>query len=640
MDTPGSVEVLVYLLGKDQLYDEHLSNQIVQMLCVMVFEAEDLIGVEEMVRDDDESYRPDLKAAVPRRVLDAFRTMQTRCNENVAFEGFTSALRHAKDLSTSLNYLQLLIQILNASPSLQSRMIIWGTLLLYVVCHLSLFLSLALPPPNVFLHTPTYPHTQIGTLKRVDLIGACYHVTKKWRTKLRGDGNSKEEDYNTELDFMHVSKEKPLSNVDRAKFEGILTDFDMAFNEELLYQRNEDMQSQSSQFKSAGIEQLLQEFKSAVTPNVRKNVEMMIRSLTLTLTQTGDTPFGTKLTKALAAQTEKAVSCVYGGNVDMLKMDEKERKRLLEQYNTDMEDKKYKEKALKRQFEEANEKVEKTQKRLGEIEEKLANKIAENIRLTEENDTLQGSKQEMSKSLTSMKSMYDNDLASREKLQTRCDDLNREKTNLENKITELETRLAHKRKPTSPDISSSSSEKVSELEIQLEAKVKAVTKITKELSESRSMIQSLKDSLSARDDELKKLRENPPTLMTSTSSTTGPPEIPTKQSQDGEETKEEKTSDDSDVPEGFKPEFCPMIVALTTSKHLKKWKALSSLSKGKPLGVKPEDVPVEIAEEFVNTFIPSVRGVTLSLSLTISHTHIHIRYVQCSNRKVRKESVS
>jgi len=421
---------------------------------------------------------------------------------------------------------------------------------------------------------------------------------------------------------MHVSKEKPLSNVDRAKFEGILTDFDMAFNEELLYQRNEDMQSQSSQFKSAGIEQLLQEFKSAVTPNVRKNVEMMIRSLTLTLTQTGDTPFGTKLTKALAAQTEKAVSCVYGGNVDMLKMDEKERKRLLEQYNTDMEDKKYKEKALKRQFEEANEKVEKTQKRLGEIEEKLANKIAENIRLTEENDTLQGSKQEMSKSLTSMKSMYDNDLASREKLQTRCDDLNREKTNLENKITELETRLAHKRKPTSPDISSSSSEKVSELEIQLEAKVKAVTKITKELSESRSMIQSLKDSLSARDDELKKLRENPPTLMTSTSSTTGPPEIPTKQSQDGEETKEEKTSDDSDVPEGFKPEFCPMIVALTTSKHLKKWKALSSLSKGKPLGVKPEDVPVEIAEEFVNTFIPSVRGVTLSLSLTISHTHI------------------
>ena len=320
-------------------------------------------------------------------------------------------------------------------------------------------------------HTHTHTHTlenharkRSGTFKRVDLIGACYHVTKKWRNRLRGDERgdegSKEEDFNTELDFMYTSRSAPLDNAERAKFEGILTDFDMAFNEELLYMRNDDMQSQSSQFGSAGIEKLLQEFKGAVTPNVRKNIEMMIRSLTLTLTQTGDTPFGTKITKALATQTEKAVSCVYGGNVDMIKMDDKERKRLLEQYNTDVEDRKYKEKALKRQFEEANQQIEKTQNRLKEIEEKLANKIADNIRLTEENEGLQGSKKEMSKSLTSMKSMYDHDLASREKLQSHCDDLVREKTNLENKITELETRLAHKRKPTSPDVSATS-EKVS-----------------------------------------------------------------------------------------------------------------------------------------------------------------------------------
>ena len=220
---------------------------------------------------------------------------------------------------------------------------------------------------------------------------------------------------------MYTSKSTPLSNAERALYEGILTDFDLVFNDELLYMRNEDMQSQSSQFGSAGIEKLLQEFKGAVTPNTRKNVEMMLRSLTLTLTQIGDTPFGTKLTKALAAQTEKAVSCVYGGNVDMLKMDDKERKRLLDQYNTDMEDRKYKEKALKRQFEEANENMAKTKKRLGEIEEKLANKIAENIRLANENESLQGSKKEMSKSLTSMKSMYDQDLSSREKLQSRCE---------------------------------------------------------------------------------------------------------------------------------------------------------------------------------------------------------------------------
>ena len=105
----------------------------------------------------------------------------------------------------------------------------------------------------------------------------------------------------------------------------------------------------------------------------------------------------------------------------MLKMDDKERKRLVEQYNTDMEDRKYKEKALRRQFEEASENMEKTKKRLVEIEEKLANKIADNIRLTEENDTLQGSKNEMTKSLKSMKSMYDQDLSSREKLQSRCE---------------------------------------------------------------------------------------------------------------------------------------------------------------------------------------------------------------------------
>ena len=111
----------------------------------------------------------------------------------------------------------------------------------------------------------------------------------------------------------------------------------------------------------------------------------------------------------------------YGGNVDMLQMDDKERKRLVEQYNTDMEDRKYKEKALRRQFEEASENMEKTKKRLVEIEEKLANKIADNIRLTEENDTLQGSKNEMTKSLKSMKSMYDQDLSSREKLQSRCE---------------------------------------------------------------------------------------------------------------------------------------------------------------------------------------------------------------------------
>ena len=99
--------------------------------------------------------------------------------------------------------------------------------------------------------------------------------------------------YNTELDFMYTSKSTPLSNAERALYEGILTDFDLVFNDELLYMRNEDMQSQSSQFGSAGIEKLLQEFKGAVTPNTRKNVEMMLRSLTLTLTQTGDTPFGT-----------------------------------------------------------------------------------------------------------------------------------------------------------------------------------------------------------------------------------------------------------------------------------------------------------------------------------------------------------
>ena len=113
MDTPGSVEVLVYLLGKDHLYvvfdfvhsplslmlrnltptlehryAEEISNKIVEMLTVMVFEAEDLIGVEELRRDQDESYTVDLKAAVPRRVTDAFRKMQDRCKENVAFEGF------------------------------------------------------------------------------------------------------------------------------------------------------------------------------------------------------------------------------------------------------------------------------------------------------------------------------------------------------------------------------------------------------------------------------------------------------------------------------------------------------------------------------------------------------------------------
>eukprot|EP00938_MAST-03A_sp_MAST-3A-sp1_P001608 g1608.t1 len=256
MDTPGSVEVLVYLLGKDHLYAEDISNKIVEMLTVMVFEAEDLIGVEELRRDQDESYSVDLKAAVPRRVTDAFRNMQDRCKENVAFEGFSSALRHAKHLQTSLNYLQLLVQILNATPSLQNRMILWST------------------------------------FKRVDLIGGCYHVTKKWRSKLRGDESSKENDeYNTELDFMYTSKSTPLSNAERALYEGILTDFDLVFNDELLYMRNEDMQSQSSQFGSAGIEKLLQEFKGAVTSNTRKNVEMMLRSLTLTLTQTGDTPF-------------------------------------------------------------------------------------------------------------------------------------------------------------------------------------------------------------------------------------------------------------------------------------------------------------------------------------------------------------
>ena len=128
MDTPGSVEVLVYLLGKDHLYAEELSNKIVEMLCVMVFEAEDLIGVEELRREEDESYSVDLKAAVPRRVVDAFRKMQDRCKENVAFEGFSSAIRYAKNLKTSLNYLQLLIQIINATPSLQNRMILWGTI--------------------------------------------------------------------------------------------------------------------------------------------------------------------------------------------------------------------------------------------------------------------------------------------------------------------------------------------------------------------------------------------------------------------------------------------------------------------------------------------------------------------------------
>ena len=129
----------------------------------------------------------------------------------------------------------------------------------------------------------------------------------------------------------------------------------------------------------------------------------------------------------------------------------------------------------------------------------------------------------------------------------------------------------------------------------------AVEKITKELSESRTMIQSLKDSISARDEELKKLRENPPAIPVKKN------DQQQQQQKQGDESKEEKKSDD--VPEGFKPEFCPLIVTLTTSKHLKKWKALSSLMKGKPLGVKPEDVSNEIAEEFVNTFIPSVRGV-------------------------------
>ena len=126
----------------------------------------------------------------------------------------------------------------------------------------------------------------------------------------------------------------------------------------------------------------------------------------------------------------------------------------------------------------------------------------------------------------------------------------------------------------------------------------AVEKITKELSESRSLIESLKDSISARDEELKKLRENPPAIP-----------LKKNEQQQKDESKEEKKSDGDDVPEGFKPEFCPLIVTLTTSKHLKKWKALSSLTKGKPLGVKPEDVSSEIAEEFVKTFIPSVRGV-------------------------------
>ena len=129
----------------------------------------------------------------------------------------------------------------------------------------------------------------------------------------------------------------------------------------------------------------------------------------------------------------------------------------------------------------------------------------------------------------------------------------------------------------------------------------AVEKITKELSESRSLIESLKDSISARDEELKKLRENPPAIPVKKN------DQQQQQQKQGDESKEEKKSDD--VPEGFKPEFCPLIVTLTTSKHLKKWKALSSLMKGKPLGVKPEDVSNEIAEEFVNTFIPSVRGV-------------------------------
>jgi hypothetical protein len=108
-------------------YAEEISNKIVEMLTVMVFEAEDLIGVEELRRDQDESYTVDLKAAVPRRVTDAFRKMQDRCKENVAFEGFSSAIRHAKHLQTSLNYLQLLVQILNATPSLQNRMILWST---------------------------------------------------------------------------------------------------------------------------------------------------------------------------------------------------------------------------------------------------------------------------------------------------------------------------------------------------------------------------------------------------------------------------------------------------------------------------------------------------------------------------------
>ena len=109
-------------------YAEEMSNKIVEMLTVMVFEAEDLIGVEELRRDQDESYSVDLKAAVPRRVTDAFRKMQDRCKENVAFEGFSSAIRYAKNLKTSLNYLQLLIQIINATPSLQNRMILWGTI--------------------------------------------------------------------------------------------------------------------------------------------------------------------------------------------------------------------------------------------------------------------------------------------------------------------------------------------------------------------------------------------------------------------------------------------------------------------------------------------------------------------------------
>jgi len=566
MDTPDAVEVLVLILGSDQLHDESLSSKIVSMLTVCVFESEDAIGTEDMRRGDDPTYTPSMRAAVPQRVADAFVALQGRARELHAFGGFSSALRHAKSLETSMNYLQLITQLLSTTKSLKKRMRLWEH------------------------------------FRKVDIIGACYNVVKRWRALIK-EGN--------------------MPRVELAKTEGALTDFDLNLNDELLYMRNEDMKSHSAQFHAVGIDKLMGEFKACMAPRIEKNISVMLRNMCISLSTTADTPFGEKLTAALAKQAGIAASCVYAGNVDALKLSGADRDQLIEQYKSDETDRQYKQKALRRKLDDALERVKVAEARKNEVEDTLANKIAENIALGEK----------VSQHAQVVKGLEGEIAVHRERVSKMSEDQMRIQMNISKRESDykslleaknaLQAQLTQSRKSRAASIAATGDEhesQVMELELSLARKDAEIQTVRKKFTNLEAEVGTLRTELAKAKKELEErptvevqVRSdktsvvNPDTSSSASAAVSGGTGATKESDASVAKTEKDDNDDTAAVPEGFKPDFCPLIRVFTTSKHMKRWKDVKSLAKGKPLGQKPEEVTADTANEFVETFIPAVK---------------------------------